>query len=369
MSVTCSSINFLQKTAYTAPSWATKLKHPPEEKYSLGIFPTPIHRWDVPGVPEGCELWIKRDDLTGMQLSGNKVRKLEFLLADAKAQGCDCVVTIGGVQSNHCRATAVAARYLGLDSHLILRTSLEGVDQDPGLVGNLLVSRMVGAQLEMVTREEYIQLGSEELLRQLGARLETEGRKPYLIPVGGSNALGTWGYLEAVAELERQLAGGCPIGTVDELVTASGSGGTAAGLALGCHLSDLKCKVRAYGVCDDPSYFHGHIQSIFDQLSAPASSPDILQCEQAKGRGYAVSSDDELELIQQVALTTGVVLDPVYSGKALYMLLKDMAADPLEWLGKKVVFIHTGGLLGMYDKCRQLQPLTEGLNKASRFVV
>ncbi|KAL2896894.1 putative D-cysteine desulfhydrase 1 mitochondrial, partial [Bienertia sinuspersici] len=139
-----------------------------------------------------------RDDLSGMQLSGNKVRKLEFLMADAVAQGADCIITIGGIQSNHCRATAVAAKYLHLDCFLILRTSKALLDKDPGLTGNLLVERLAGAHVELVSKEEYAKIGSVgsalllALTNVLKERLIREGRKPYVIPVGGSNSLGTW---------------------------------------------------------------------------------------------------------------------------------------------------------------------------------
>jgi len=176
----------------------------PRERYVLGTLPTPVHRWELPGLPESVEVWIKRDDLTGMQLSGNKVRKLEFLLAEAKSNGHDCVVTIGGIQSNHCRATAVAARYLGMDCHVILRNSRAEADSDPRLIGNLLVERLVGAHIHQVTKEEYARAGSEALTEQLRARLEAEGRRPYVIPVGGSNPLGCWGYLEAVREMQPE---------------------------------------------------------------------------------------------------------------------------------------------------------------------
>eukprot|EP00976_Prorocentrum_cordatum_P095697 1190275-Prorocentrum_minimum.AAC.2 len=157
-SINTASSNMLELEPYTPPNWAAQLSPIPTEKFSLGQLPTPIHRWNIPGLPDGCEMWIKRDDLSGMQLSGNKVRKLEFLLAEAKvktrctsrvgpqpklhsashcylpsftAQGCDSVITIGGVQSNHCRATAVAAKYLGLEPYLILRTEKKEVDRDP----------------------------------------------------------------------------------------------------------------------------------------------------------------------------------------------------------------------------------------------
>eukprot|EP00899_Mesostigma_viride_P025187 jgi/Mesvir1/5853/Mv00644-RA.1 len=303
----------MQREPYHAPAWLAGLQ-PPAERIALGQFPTPIHIWQPPGLPKGVELWIKRDDLTGMQLSGNKVRKLEFLLADATAKGHDCVVTIGGIQSNHCRATAVAARYTGLDSCLVLRTSKALVDSDPGLVGNLLVERMVGASIQLVTKEEYATHGGMALGEMAVKRLREAGRNPYLIPVGGSNALGSWGYVDAMAELQGQLAAGLgPPGGFDDIVFACGSGGTAAGIAAGVRLSGMKSKVHSYGVCDDPEYFYNFIQGLLDGMGIKASARELLECHQAKGVGYAISQKEELELTCQVAATTGVVLDPVYS--------------------------------------------------------
>ncbi|CAM6104479.1 unnamed protein product [Calypogeia fissa] len=345
--------------AYVPPAWASHLHPIPPSFTSLGIFPTPIHRWNLPGLPSGTEVWVKRDDLTGMQLSGNKVRKLEFLIADAKAQGADCVVTVGGIQSNHCRATAVAARYVGLDSYLILRTSRTVVDEDPGLTGNLLVERMIGANIELVTKEEYMKLGSVTLGNILLEKLKSEGRKPYFIPVGGSNSLGTWGYIEGIREIEQQLQEGKVKGVshFDDIVMACGSGGTTAGLGLGSHLSSLKSKVHAFAVCDDETYFYDFTKGLLDGLAAGVSSRDVVEVKLAKGQGYAISTAEELEVVKDVAEATGVILDPVYSGKAVVGLLKDFKERPSYWEGRKVLFVHTGGLLGMFDKVDQLQPL------------
>eukprot|EP00854_Cymbomonas_tetramitiformis_P007640 gene7640-9101_t len=281
-----------------------------------------MHRWPIPDLPDGCELWLKRDDLTGLQLSGNKVRKLEFLIADAKEKGCDSVITIGGIQSNHCRATAVAARYAGLDTYLILRTSKELVEEDPGLVGNLLVERLVGCHIELVTKQEYVALGSEALGQNLLERLRRQGRNPYLIPVGGSNSLGTWGYLQGMEEVSQQLNASLGPGHLDDVVVACGSGGTTAGIALGVHLSDIKARVHAYGVCDSPEYFYNYMNGILRGLGSDLDSRTLVECKQAKGRGYAENTEEELKVMQETALQTGVVLDPVYSGKALHGLLK-----------------------------------------------
>ncbi|KAL5208086.1 hypothetical protein ABZP36_032521 [Zizania latifolia] len=231
--------SFLSKKPYAPPSWASHLSPAPSQTFSLGHFPTPIHKWNLPNLPNGTEVWIKRDDLSGMQLSGNKVRKLEFLMVDAVAQGADCVITVGGIQSNHCRATAVAAKYLNLDCYLILRTSKLLVDKDPGLVGNLLVERLVGAHIDLVSKEEYGKIGSV-----------------------------------------------------------------------------------------------------------------------AKGLGYAMNTAEELKFVKDIAAATGIVLDPVYSGKAAYGMLKDMASKPAKWEGRKILFVHTGGLLGLYDKVDELSSLS-----------
>ena len=348
---------FEHESPYDSPHWlkqADFLAQPASGRVRLGQFPTPVHRWDLPGGPLPCEVYVKRDDLTGMQLSGNKVRKLEFLLAQAKEEDFDSVITIGGIQSNHCRATAVASRYLGLEPHLILRNSRAKADSDPGLTGNLLVERLVGARIHQVTKEEYTKVGSVALCEQLERQLREEGKRPYVIPVGGSNALGTWGYLNFVEELSRQG------GEFTDIVMACGSGGTTAGIALGCHLAGLSVKVRAYIVCDDEEYFYSYCQEILDGMGATAaalggkSARDLFTCVQAKGAGYAISTSEELARVRQVAESTGVVLDPVYSGKALHAFMGDVEADPEAWRGRRVLFLHTGGLLGMYDKEDQL---------------
>ncbi|KAK9846172.1 hypothetical protein WJX84_010812 [Apatococcus fuscideae] len=360
---------YLQLHTYTPPSWARQLQVP-SHRYCLTHLPTPIHSWALPGLPAGVEVCVKRDDLTGMQLSGNKVRKLEFLLAEAKRAGKDSVITLGGIQSNHCRATAVAARYLGLECHLILRNSRQLADQDPGLTGNLLLDRMVGAHIHQVTKEEYTRLGSTPLGQQLEQKLRAEGRNPMVIPVGGSSSLGTWGYIEAMQEITEQ-AGERPF---TDIAMACGSGGTAAGVALGAHLSSMQARVHAFGVCDDPDYFYSYIDDLFQGLGATkeavgTDARGMLEVHQAKGSGYAMSQPEELETALQVALQTGIVLDPVYSAKAVHGLIHLIQSRPEAWQGRRILFIHTGGLLGMYDKTDQLQPLIEKLGTSHRLAL
>ncbi|KAG6673141.1 hypothetical protein I3842_16G097100 [Carya illinoinensis] len=307
-----SGFDFLTRKSYVPPYWASHLNPIPSHVFSLGHLPTPIHKWNLPNLPNNTEVWLKRDDLSGTQLSGNKVRKLEFLMADAVAQGADCVITIGGIQSNHCCATAVAAKYLNLECYLILGTSKVLVDQDPGLTGNLLVERLVGAHVDLISKEEYAKIGSVTLTNILKEKLLNEGRRPYVIPEAGSNSLGTWGYIEAIREIEQQLQTGTGHLKFDDIVVACASGGTIAGLSLGSSLSALDAKVHAFSVCDDPDYFYDFVQGLLDGLDADVDSRDIVNIQNAKGLGYAVNTSEELKFVREVAAATGVVLDAVY---------------------------------------------------------
>ncbi|KAK6121748.1 hypothetical protein DH2020_044511 [Rehmannia glutinosa] len=292
-----------------------------------------------------------------MQLSGNKVRKLEFLLADAVAEGADCIITIGAIQSNHCRATAVAAKYLNLDCYLILFTSEVLLDKDPGLSGNLLVERLIGAHINLVSEQEFASIGSVGLTNLLKERLLSKGKKPYVIPVGGSNSLGTWGYIEAIREIKDQLRKGNGEVAFDDIVVACGSGGTVAGLSVGSWLSELGAKVHAFSVYYDPKYLYEYTQGLLDGLQVGVCSLDIVDIQNAKGLGYDVNTTEELIFIKEIAEATGVVLDPVYSGKAAYGMMKDMAENPEKWEGRKVLFIHTGGVLSLFDKTEQVASL------------
>jgi 1-aminocyclopropane-1-carboxylate deaminase/D-cysteine desulfhydrase-like pyridoxal-dependent ACC family enzyme len=261
----------------------------------MAHLPTPIFPLKLPGL-ENVTMLIKRDDYSGVELSGNKVRKLEFILADAISTGADCLVTAGGEQSNHCRATACAARMLGLDCYLILRIEDTTVDNETaeseagkladGLVGNILLDRLSGAKIRFVTQHEYSTHGSDKLIEIFCQELARDGKlKPYAIPVGGSNGLGSWGYVEAAAEIKRQMDA---MGkTVTDVAFACGSGGTAAGLAAGCRLcrlggNDTLAKVHAFAVCDSAEYFYDYLDEYI--------LPDMgLMPEDAKRMGLQAS--------------------------------------------------------------------------------
>ena len=355
----------LSKVAYSPPAWASHLLPPTHGRILLGRLETPVVPWKCGALADLGVTWsIKRDDTSGLELSGNKVRKLEFLMAEALAGGHDCVVTIGGIQSNHCRATAAAAALLGVDAHLILRCPAKDVDGDLGLCGNLLLDRLLGATLHTCTVGEYQRVGSPGLTAALAEQLRAQGKKPYVIPVGGSNALGTWGYIEAVRELEAQLADRAAAGLpeVTHIVFACGSGGTAAGLALGAHLSGLKAKVHGVGVCDTPDIFYADIAAMAAELGACAKDdPDAargwLSLAQGKNTGYAQSTPEELAFIRDLCFESGVLTDPVYSGKALYHFVEGAKAAPEEFRDAHILFWHTGGQFGMAEKEEQLLEL------------
>ena len=238
------------KVPYSLPIWASLFSQDnrPTNRIVLGSLPTPIHEWKPPGY-EAYNCYVKRDDLSSFELSGNKVRKLEFLMAKAIDEGYDSIITIGGIQSNHARATACCARQLGLDPYLILRTP--NPDDDPGYEGNLLLNRMVGAKIFTVSTGTYARFGSQGLLKQLEASLISEGKKPFLIPVGGSDDVGAWGYLNAIEEIIHQTKT-LKINNFDHIIFACGSGGTANGIALGAKLSGMSSKIHAVCVCDTP---------------------------------------------------------------------------------------------------------------------
>ena len=367
-------LTFGSVTAYHAPPWLTASSIPPSvipsEKVHLGNFPTPIHRIDFPDTSDcGLEFFVKRDDLASFDLSGNKARKLEFLLAEAKRsdKNYDCVITVGGLQSNHARATAVAARQVGLDPYLILRRPLnkDGTDDDIGLTGNLLFNRMVGADIRLITPSNYARLGSERVCEQLAEELREQGRNPYVIPLGGSNPLGDFGYMQCVEEIRATGV------HFDHIVFACGSGGTAAGLSLGVKLSGMKnTQVHAIGVCDSPEYFYDHITASAAELGLTADTlgvpvQELLHIRHGEGLGYAHSTPEELAYIIRVSQSTGVIFDPVYSGKGLYhftqkVLPEDLTKGPDNRVfrsGQKVLFIHTGGIVGLYDKESEVVPL------------
>jgi len=316
------------------------------KRIHLAHLPTPIHRLGrMTELLDGPEIWVKRDDLTGIGLSGNKVRKLEYLLAEAREQGADTLITCGGIQSNHARATAVAAVQNGMSAVLVLR----GQSAAP-YDGNVLLDRLVDAEIRLVTAEQYRdRIG--QIMEQVAGELRGAGRRPYIIPEGGSNPLGVWGYIRAAGEIGEQLEEmQLP---VDVIVTAVGSGGTQAGLIVGSALSGLKGRVTGFNVCDTAEHFQDLIGRLaaetIEQYRLPVrlAADGIELIDGYVGRGYALSRPEELDLIRTVARAEGIFLDPVYTGKAFFGL-SDQIRQGRFRKGQRILFMHTGGIYGLF---------------------
>ncbi|MBD90881.1 MAG: D-cysteine desulfhydrase [Deltaproteobacteria bacterium] len=326
------------------------------KKLKIAQTPTPIVEASRLSQELGILLRVKRDDLTGSHLSGNKVRKLEYLLAEAVTLGATHVITCGGVQSNHCRATAWAARGLGLEPVLLLRTPLgERTDLPQPPTGNVLLDLLAGATIHLCTPDGYRERDAR--MAELADELRSQGAVPYVIPEGGSNALGAMGYVEAARELVEQTRERPPT----SVIVATGSGGTLAGLALG--LREAGCPAPAIGmaVCDDQVTFETIAARISDEAQErfdlkPYEPDGCVVIDRYQGRGYALSTHEELELLKSTALRDGLILDPVYTIKAWNGLL-DLARSGDPRLGDRPVFIHTGGLFGMMAASQQLAPL------------
>lgn len=321
-------------------------------RLSLACVPTPFHCLDrLSARIGGPRIWIKRDDLTGCLTSGNKVRKLEFILAQAMADGCDALITAGGTQSNHCRAVAVLGAQLGLKVHLLLRT-----DSGTHPTGNLLVDMLAGATINHYSAEQFSDLSA--LYERWSDHYSARGYKPKVIPVGGSNATGLWGYIAAVEELKNDFHRAKINPTT--IIHASGSGGTQAGLIAGIKLHKLESNICGYAVCDDAGYFHNKIHTDLTawqneySVNINVDQLPIVTNDKHIGLGYGQAGPEVFQTIRMVAAEEGVVLDPVYSGKAFHGMLEEIKLGCHEQ-EKDIVFVHTGGIFGLLAQQEQLQ--------------
>ena len=307
----------------------------------LGVYPTPFYKLENISAKYGKNIWIKRDDLCGVALGGNKVRKLEFLLADAKAQGCDTVFTTGGAQSNHAMLTAACAARLGMQCILPLKK--RGVTDHKG---NLILDDIYGAQVKFIDTDRYDDIYAE--MDRMSGELAKEGRKAYHIPVGGSTPLGTLGYVNCVREFTKQAEdAGVKIG---HIVSATGSGGTTAGLLLGAKLYQPGVKVTGMGVDDDP--FEEIVPALAAQSAALLDgelprSDDDFQMVYHLGAGYAIPNSEDTPYIEELARLEGILLDPVYTGKAWSGMLKLLREGYFDGQDD-LLFVHTGGAAALF---------------------
>lgn len=318
------------------------------KKLDLANLPTKLEKLDWVSHQTGRNVWIKRDDQTGLEYTGNKIRKLEYALAEALELGCDTIITAGGVQSNHCRATAAACVKLGLRCVLVLNS-----DEKQPLDGNYLLDFLFGAKIRFISSQKY-QTGLPEFMEIVADEMRAESKKPYLIPVGASNGIGTFGYFSAMEEISRQEEDYDV--TFDTIISSIGSGGTYAGLALANKALDLGKTVIGFNICDDKLHFENKILDIsrdFMELYGEFSfeRDDIKIIDGYVGRGYALADAIDLDFIRQFARREGIILDPVYTGKAMRGLVTELIDDhPLLSSSKNILFVHTGGIFGLFPK-------------------
>lgn len=304
-------------------------------RVSLAKLPTPLEA--LPRLSEalgGPKILIKRDDLTGLALGGNKARKLEFTLGDAKARGARTLVTLGAQQSNHCRQTAAAAARYGFDCILVLAGEKPAEAQ-----GNLLLDELFGARVVWTGLRSRNEVVAEVFEQALAAE-----RAPYLIPVGASNAIGVLGYRNAFQEMAAQTGRQ----DITWLVVASGSGGTQAGLVLGAREANWEGRVLGVSVDLDEAELKEHVAFLANETAGLLDSKvrfeplDILVNADYRGEGYGRAGDAEWEAIRLFARLEGIVLDPVYSGRAAAAMLGLIRSGFMR-RGETVLFWHTGG--------------------------
>ncbi len=304
--------------------------------------PTPLHLLGrLSAALGGVQVWCKRDDLTRLALGGNKLRKLEFLLQDALAQGADTVITTGAVQSNHARLTAAAAASLGLRTILVLGEPYVGPVQ-----GNLLLDELVGAEVRLRSWASWDE--AAQLLEEVAAEVRAGGRRPYIVPMGGTNALGVLGYVLAAREIAQQMAGHPP----RAVLCASSSGGTQAGLLLGQRLFHLPFEVIGIAVGHPAARVAPRVAAVATAAAAlldtePVPESAVLIRDEYIGPGYGQLDAATVAAIRTVAELEGILLDPVYTGKAMAGLL-DMARRGQWKAGEAIVFLHTGGTPALF---------------------
>ena len=303
-------------------------------RVSLGVFPTPVQKLENISRALGTNVFVKRDDLTGLGLGGNKVRKLEYLLADAKQKGCEVVFTTGGAQSNHAMLTAAAANRLGMQPILILKQ--RGVT---ALRGNRLLEALMGTDVRFVDTDDYADIYAE--MDRVGAAL---GKPYYKIPCGGSNPVGTLGYVACAKEIAGQGM------HFDHLICAEGSGGTMAGLALGAKL--FLPGTRVHGMMVDNEPFDEITPRLMRETAAlleadVAVTDEDFTLRDFCGSGYAIPSEAGNAAVRMMAEQEGLFLDPVYTGKAFGGLIA-MAREGAFKPDDNVLFLHSGGAGGLF---------------------
>ncbi len=321
-------------------------------RFRLAEFPTPIHHLEA--LSKACNgpgIYMKRDDLTSLGMGGNKTRKLEFLIGEALEQGKDTLVTVGGLQSNHCRLTAATARKSGLACHLVLNGT-----EPANPNGNLLLDKIFGAKVHYCDRKDR-----DERLSRVAEELTNTGKRPYVIPIGGSNSTGSVGYVNAMVELDTQLKE-MNI-KPDVIVFATSSGGTQVGLTLGARIIDFKGQVLGISIDQTKTGDESFLPILTQIVNATANriGSDIrmtdkdfsLNCDYL-GAGYAMPGDLEFSAIKDLARYEGILLGPVYTARAMGGLI-DLIHKGYFTKDQTILFWHTGGTPELFAWANQVE--------------
>ena len=310
------------------------------KKINLAHLPTPLEEIKF----RTRKFLIKRDDYTGSDFLGNKIRKLEYLLYEAKKEKADIIFTCGGDQSNHARATASAAAKIGMKTRLFLWG-----ENKKHTDGNLILDKMYGAEINYLDKNEFENV--DEIMTDERSKLVKKGKRVYVIPAGGSSTLGIWGYISFMNELKKQI----DLKNIDGIFSACGSGGTAAGLLVGAALNKTKVKIFAVNVLLPKEIIRKKILQLAEGVILDFKLPcsiDESKLEIVDGyskEGYKNISDDKIKLITEFARSTGILLDPAYTGKA-FCAYNDLILE--KGKVKRVVFLHTGGIFGVFPKLK-----------------
>ena len=310
-------------------------------RVSLGILPTPLYK--LPNISKllGKNIYVKRDDMTGVALGGNKVRKLEFLIADAMERGCDYMLTTGGAQSNHAMLTAACCSRLGLGCILVLQK--RGVWQK---LGNQIINSLIGVDVRFVDSDDYADVYAE--MDRICDELRADGHTTCCVPVGGSVPLGSIGYVNAAREaVEQAKAFGV---TFDDIVCCAGSGGTHAGMDLGARLYSPSTRVTGIAVSDDDfrpivaKLVNGAAELLEADITVTAEDINVYKCF---GAGYAIPSAAGVAAVKLMVRQEGIILDPVYTGKTFAGLMQ--LAEQGYFDGREnILFLHSGGAGGLF---------------------
>lgn len=325
------------------------------KKMTLANLPTPVQTLDKLTAklqkknPNSPAIHIKRDDFSGMEVSGNKIRKLEYALQEAVEKGADLIITCGGIQSNHCRATAAIGRKLGLKVVLLLRGE-EGIRP----VGNHFMDFLFGATIHMI-HPDAIEGRMEDLFPKYVDQYREAGYQPYCVPIGASNGIGAFGYYHCMKEIMTVNDGH----QYDAIVVTIGSAGTYAGLLMGKKDHGFNGDVYGINIAADRDYFYNRTLEIIEEAHVYQKDKTLVPKEWIhiidgyQGQGYALNTGKDFEFIKEMGQLEGLLVDPVYTGKALNGLVEECLAGRMDAY-ENILFIHTGGLYGLLAKAGEM---------------